>query len=322
MPLSPADLLSIYRCMVRIRAFEERANIEWHAGNVPGHLHLYSGEEAVAAGVVANLRIDDFIVGTHRGHGHVMAKGGDSKRMMAEVWGKVGGYCKGKGGSMHMADASLGILGTNGIVGASLPIATGVGLACQYTGTDRVCACFFGDGASDRGTFHESLDLASVWNLPVIYVCENNAFAVATHADEHMNIEDVAIRAAGYGIPGVIVDGNDAVAVYDAASEAVARARAGGGPTLLECKTWRHHGHFTGDPAEYRDAGKHEDWLKNDPLTRCAELLVSKSWASAGELDRIQAEALAEMDAAVEYSRDSPWPDLDELTAGVYAGEA
>ena len=322
MPLSPADLLGLYRSMVRIRAFEERANTEWHAGNVPGHLHLYSGQEATAVGVIANLRLDDFVVGTHRGHGHVMAKGGDSKRMMAEVWGKAGGYCKGKGGSMHMADASLGILGSNGIVGASLPIATGVGLACQYQGTDRVCACFFGDGASDRGTFHESLDLASVWNLPVIYVCENNSFAVSTHADEHMNIADVAVRAAGYGMPGMVVDGNDVVAVWQVTAEAVARARAGGGPCLIECKTWRRHGHFTGDPAEYRDNDTHQDWLKNDPLIRCAELLVLESWATTDELDRIRLEAQAEMDAAVEYSRNSPWPTLDELTTGVYAGEA
>jgi acetoin:2,6-dichlorophenolindophenol oxidoreductase subunit alpha len=313
------DLLGMYRCMVRIRAFEERIFTEWQAGEVPGEVHLYSGEEAVAAGVSANLRVDDFIISTHRGHGHVLAKGGDSARMMAEVFGRVGGYCRGKGGTMHMADASKGILGTNGIVGASLPIATGVGLYCQYMDTDLVSICFFGDGASNRGTFHESLDLASVWNLPVVYVCENNFYGMSTSAEEHMNITDIADRGASYGIPGVVVDGNDVEAVCEAATVAIERARKGGGPTLIECKTWRHHGHFTADPAHYRDADEHDVQLRNDPITKCGDALLSRGLVTQTDLDAVHREALAEMDAAVEFSRNSPWPTEDELVVGLFA---
>jgi pyruvate dehydrogenase E1 component alpha subunit len=313
------DLLGMYRCMVRIRAFEERIFTEWQAGEVPGEVHLYSGEEAVAAGVSANLRAEDFIISTHRGHGHVLAKGGDSSRMMAEVFGRVGGYCRGKGGTMHMADASKGILGTNGIVGASLPIATGVGLYCQYMDTDLVGICFFGDGASNRGTFHESLDLASVWNLPVVYVCENNFYGMSTSAEEHMNITDIADRGASYGIPGVVVDGNDVEAVCEAAAVAIERARRGGGPTLIECKTWRHHGHFTADPAHYRDADEHDEQLRNDPIAKCGDVLLSRGLATQADLDVVYREALAEMDAAVDFSRNSPWPTEDELVVGLFA---
>lgn len=313
------DLLGMYRCMVRIRAFEEHIFTEWRKGEVPGEVHLYSGEEAVAAGVIANLLVDDYVVSTHRGHGHVLAKGGDSARMMAEVFGRVGGYCGGKGGTMHMADSSKGILGTNGIVGASLPIATGVALYCQYMDTDSVSACFFGDGASNRGTFHESLDLASVWNLPVIYVCENNFYGMSTSCEEHMNIVDIAERGASYGIPGVVVDGNDVMAVYLAAAEAVERARDGGGPTLLECKTWRHHGHFTADPAAYRDPDMHDEQLRNDPIVRCAAQVLAQGLATQDELDAIHNEAIAEMDEAVEYSKNSPWPSEADLVVGLYA---
>jgi TPP-dependent pyruvate/acetoin dehydrogenase alpha subunit len=317
MDSSRSEVWDLYRCMVRIRAFEERANAECHAKNVHGHMHLYSGEEAVAAGVCSNLGPRDYVVSTHRGHGHVIAKGGDTKRMMAEIFGRAGGYCKGKGGSMHMADVDLGILGSNGIVGASLPIATGVGLACQYRGEGHVSVCFFGDGASNRGTFHESLDLAAVWNLPVVYVCENNAFAVSTGVDEHMKIEHIADRAAGYGIPGAVVDGNDVLAVREASADAVARARAGGGPTLLECKTWRHHGHFTGEPAAYRDKEQHQNWLDADPISRCAEVLLSRGIATPGELEQVHREAEAEMDAAVAFALASPWPPIEEVTSDV-----
>lgn len=309
----------MYRCMVRIRAFEEHIHTEWRAGEVPGEVHLYTGEEAVAAGVVANLGAKDFIISTHRGHGHVLAKGGDPKRMMAEVFGRVDGYASGKGGTMHMADSNRGILGTNGIVGASLPIATGVGLYCQYMDTDLVSVCFFGDGASNRGTFHESLDLASVWKLPVVYVCENNFYGMSTSAEEHMNIEHIAERGAGYGIPGIVVDGNNVSAVSEAAAEAVERARNGGGPTLLECKTWRHHGHFTADPARYRDPNVHDQHLKNDPILRCAALLLSQGLATQADLDSIAREAELEMDAAVEFSKNSPWPSEEDLVVGLYA---
>ncbi|HLA80275.1 MAG TPA: thiamine pyrophosphate-dependent dehydrogenase E1 component subunit alpha, partial [Thermoleophilia bacterium] len=260
-----------------------------------------------------------YVVSTHRGHGHVLAKGGDPARMMAEVFGRVGGYCRGKGGTMHMADSSRGILGTNGIVGASLPIATGVGLYCQYMDTDLVSVCFFGDGASNRGTFHESLDLASVWNLPVIYVCENNFYGMSTSAEEHMNIADIADRGSGYGIPGVVVDGNDVLAVREVSAGAIERAREGGGPTLIECKTWRHHGHFTADPAYYRDPEVHNNHLKNDPILRCAAVLLCEGLATQAELDTVHNEAIGEMDAAVEFSKNSPWPSEDELVAGLFA---
>ena len=305
--------------MVRIRTFEEHVFTEWKAGGVPGQVHLYSGQEAVAAGVIAHLKVDDYVVSTHRGHGHVMAKGADSHKMMAEVCGRVDGYCHGKGGTMHMADSDRGILGTNGIVGASLPIATGVGLSCQYNNRRQVCVCFFGDGASNRGTFHESLDLAAVWNLPVVYVCENNSYAMSTHVLEHTRIEHIADRGSAYGIPGTSCDGNDVICVYEAAAEAIERARTGGGPTLLECKTWRHHGHFTADPAHYRDPAEHAERLKTDPIARAQNLMLGEGLATPAELDEILDEAVAEMDAALDFARRSPWPSADEVATGVYA---
>lgn len=309
----------MYRTMVRIRTFEEHVFTEWKAGGVPGQVHLYSGQEAVAAGVIAHLAVDDYVVSTHRGHGHVLAKGADTLKMMAEVCGRVGGYCRGKGGTMHMADSAKGILGTNGIVGASLPIATGVGLSCQFNGRAQVCVCFFGDGASNRGTFHESLDLAAVWNLPVVYVCENNSYAMSTHVNEHTRIEHIADRGAAYGIPGVAVNGDDVAAVYEAAAVCIERARSGGGPSLLECKTWRHHGHFTADPAHYRDPLEHAERLKTDPIVQAQSLLLDEGWTTTEELDRIEAEAVEEMDAALDFARNSPWPSPDEVATGVYS---
>lgn len=319
MRAAKTELLDMYMTMVRIRAFEEHVYAEWKAGGVPGEVHLYSGQEAVAAGVIAHLTQEDYVVSTHRGHGHVLAKGGDVNRMMAEVCGRVDGYCRGKGGTMHMADSRQGILGTNGIVGASLPIATGVGLSCQLADGGRVCACFFGDGASNRGTFHESLDLAAVWNLPVIYVCENNSYAMSTHVNEHTRIEQIADRACAYGIPGVAVDGNDVRAVHDAAGEAIERARGGGGPTLFECKTWRHHGHFTADPARYRDPEEHAQRLETDPIALAQNILLLQGWATVEELDRIQEDAATEMDAALVFARNSPWPQPDEVATDVYS---
>ncbi len=313
------ELVEMYRTMVRIRAFEEHTFSEWKVGGVPGEVHLYSGQEGVAAGVIAHLTVDDYVVSTHRGHGHVLAKGADPNKMMAEVFGRSGGYCRGKGGTMHMADSELGILGTNGIVGASLPIATGVGLACQLEGTGQVCVCFFGDGASNRGTFHESLDLAAVWNLPVVYVCENNSYAMSTHVCEHTKVENIADRGQAYGIPRTVVDGNDVAAVYEAAAQAIARARTGCGPTLLQCDTWRHHGHFTADPAHYRDPDEHAQMLRCDPLLSARELLLSLEEVTVAELESIDAEAAAEMDAALEFARNSPWPDPGEVATGVYS---
>ena len=248
MELTKGKIVDMYRTMKLIRDFEANASRLFAEGKIPGFVHLYIGEEAIATGVCAGLNDDDYITSTHRGHGHIIAKGGDIKYMMAELYGKATGYCKGKGGSMHIADANKGILGANGIVGAGHNIAVGAGLSAKYRGTDQVCVCFFGDGSTNQGTFHEAMNLASIWKLPVIFVCENNLYGISMHQSKHQAIQDVADRAVAYNVPGVIVDGNDVFAVYEAATEAVVRARAGQGPTLIECKTYRHQGHFEGDP--------------------------------------------------------------------------
>ena len=244
MELNNTKIIEMYKTMKRIREFETNASKLFAEGQIHGFVHLYIGEEAVATGVCSNLREDDYITSTHRGHGHIIAKGGDVKYMMAELYGRQTGYCKGKGGSMHIADATKGIIGANGIVGAGQNIATGAGLSAKLRGTDQVCACFFGDGSTNQGTFHESLNLASIWRLPVVFVCENNLYGISMHQSRHQAIQDIADRAVAYNIPGVVVDGNDVFAVYEAANEAIERARNGQGPSLIECKTYRHHGHF------------------------------------------------------------------------------
>ena len=248
MELEKDALLGLYRTMLKIRFFEQRVVDAYSRGLVPGLAHLYIGEEAVAAGVCGVLREDDYITSTHRGHGHVIAKGADLKLMIAELNGKITGYCKGKGGSMHIADMNIGVLGANGVVGAGMPIAVGAAWSSKWRGTGQVTACFFGDGASNQGTFHESLNLASTHKLPVVFVCENNLYGISLCQTRHMAIADIAIRSTGYGIPGVIVDGNNVLEVYGAAQKAVKRARAGEGPSLIECKTYRWRGHHEGDP--------------------------------------------------------------------------
>jgi TPP-dependent pyruvate/acetoin dehydrogenase alpha subunit len=312
------ELLDLYRCMVKIRVFEDTAHTQFLAGAMPGFLHLYSGEEAVAVGVMAALRADDFVTSTHRGHGHLIARGGDVNLMMAEIYGKATGYCRGKGGSMHVADVKLGVLGANGVVGASIPIGTGAALACQFRGDGAVSVTFFGDGATNRGTFHESLNLASVWQLPAVYVCENNLYGVANCQREHMNICDIADRAKSYGMPGVVVDGNDVLAVREATAGAVGRAREGGGPTLVECKTWRHHGHFVGDAAAYRDPAEHQEWMQKDPIPRFAAELTAGGHATADDLRLIEAEIASELEAAVAFAAGSPWPTEADLLTDVY----
>jgi TPP-dependent pyruvate/acetoin dehydrogenase alpha subunit len=318
MAVDKSTLLDLHRTMVRIRTFEETAHKEFLKGEMPGFLHLYSGEEAIAVGVMSVLQPDDYVSTHHRGHGHLIAKGADTKRMFAELFGKADGFCKGKGGSMHIADSSLNVLGANGIVGACVHIGTGAAFACQKKRNGRIAVTFLGDASTNRGTFHEALNLASIWELPVVYVVENNLYGVANCQRDYMKIENVADRAASYGFPGMVVDGNDVVAVREAAAEAVDRARSGGGPTLVECKTWRHWGHFIGDAATYRDPAEHEAWLKRDPLIICADLLRAKGWATDADLERIWAEADAEMQAALKFGKDSPYPSLDELTADVY----
>ena len=319
MELTKDQLLDFCKTMTRIRTFELKASELFAAGRIPGFVHLYAGEEAVATGVCANLTDRDYITSTHRGHGHLIAKGGKLNLMMAELFGRATGYCNGKGGSMHIADVGLGILGANGIVGAGLPISTGAAFACKYKKTGDVAVCFFGDGASNRGTFHESVNMASIWKLPVVYVCENNMYGISAYQRNSMNIVDISERAAGYAIPGVTVDGNDVIAVYEAAKEAVGRARRMEGPSLLECKTWRHRGHFEGDPCVYKQPEEQEAWLKKDPIPRLAERLIALKYVTQADLDRIKAEAEAEVEAAVHFAQESPAPDIETVLTDVYA---
>lgn len=319
MELTKQMLLGFFQTMATIRTFETKTAELFAAGKIPGFVHLYIGEEAVATGVCANLTPKDFITSTHRGHGHLIAKGGKVDLMMAELFGKATGYCKGKGGSMHIADVGLGILGANGIVGAGQPIATGAAFACQYKKNDAVVVCFFGDGAANRGTFHESLNLSSIWNLPVVFVCENNMYGISYCQREHMNICDISDRAAAYGIPGVTVDGNDVVAVHEATAEAVKRARNGDGPSLIECKTWRWRGHFEGDPGTYKDPAEQADWIKKDPIPRLAGQLLDMGFATQEDLDRITAAINDQIARAVEFAQNSPNPDPKDVLTDVFA---
>jgi acetoin:2,6-dichlorophenolindophenol oxidoreductase subunit alpha len=322
--LSPNAILDIYTRMLRIRRFEEQVGKLFAQGQLPGFVHLYIGEEAVGAGVCAALRDDDYIISTHRGHGHVIAKGGDFDRMMAELFGKATGYCKGKGGSMHIADFSIGMLGACGIVGGGIPVAVGAGLSAKTRGTDQVSVTFFGDGAANEGSFHESINLASVLKLPVLFVCENNQYGEFTPADKAMNIKDVAIRAAGYGIPGVIVDGTDALAVHEVAQEAVARARRGEGPTLIEAKTHRKGGHAEGEEAflagqQYRDEAEKLDAQRKDPIFRLHEVIVERQLIALEQLETLDESIVSEVNAAVEFARNSPDPDVESIYEDMWA---
>jgi pyruvate dehydrogenase E1 component alpha subunit len=294
--------------MVRIRQFEERAIQLFMAQEMPGFLHSYLGQEAVAAGVCEALEQQDSITSTHRGHGHVIAKGLRLDRMMAELFGKRTGYCKGKGGSMHIADFSCGVLGANGIVGGGIAIAAGAALASKLRGTNRVVVTFFGDGAMNQGSFHEAANMAAIWELPVIFVCENNLYAVSTHQTRHTKLTDLSERARAYGFPGRSVDGNDPIAVYEAASDAVQRARRGEGPTLLECKTYKWMGHYIGDPGTYRPAEEVERWKAKDPLPRFESYLMDCGVLSREEIAGVHDEVQQELETAVEFARQSPSP--------------
>jgi pyruvate dehydrogenase E1 component alpha subunit len=318
-PRQDPHLLGMYKQLVRLRVFEERVRDIYMAALMPGLAHVYLGQEAVAVGVTEALRKDDYVTSTHRGHGHVLAKGGDPKLMMAEIMGREAGYCKGKGGSMHIADLSLGIIGANGIVGAGVPIAAGAGLWLKMSGTDAVCACFFGDSASNQGAFHEGINLAALWDLPVVFVCENNLYGISVRQDRHQKITDIADRAIGYGIPGEVVDGMDVTAVYDAAKRAVDRARKGLGPTLIECKTYRWMGHHAGDPARYRPAGELEAWKERCPVKLCRSMLLSDGLL-AEEMDaEIAAEVEREMREAEEWAAAQPFPAPEKALEDVYA---
>jgi pyruvate dehydrogenase E1 component alpha subunit len=314
-----AKLVEMYRRMLQIRYFEEKVFELYGQNLVPGTIHLYAGEEAVAVGVCSNLRRDDYITSTHRGHGHCIAKGADLNKTMAEILGKKTGYCKGKGGSMHIADFNIGMLGATAVVGAGLPIASGAGLSIKLRGTDQVAACFFGEGASNQGTFHEGINMAATWKLPVIFVCENNLYAMGTRQSRVMAIENVADRAAAYGIPGVSVDGNDVLAVYEAASTAVNRARRGEGPTLIECKTYRQKGHSRFDPAAYRPKGEVEEWLQKDPVARFKNKLVENGTLTEQEAEKLSVEAKEAVEDAVKFAMESPFPQPEEALEDVYA---
>ena len=316
----PEKLLDMLRSMQTIRRFEERASDDYRSGAIYGAMHSYIGEEAVAVGVCAALNADDQIISTHRGHGHCIAKGADLQRMMAELYGRQTGYCKGKGGSMHIADFSIGMLGANGIVAGGIPIVTGAGLAAQLEGKGRVAVSFFGDGASTAGPFHESINIAAKWKLPMLYVCENNLWAAGTSAAAILAHGDVAARAAGYGIPGVIVDGNDVLAVCEAAAAAVSRARAGDGPTLIECKTYRWRGHTERmggvDP---RPPEELEAWQRKDPIPRLVTSLKEQGLLSDESWQKMDEDILAEIKQAVRFAADSPFPDPATAVEDVFA---
>jgi pyruvate dehydrogenase E1 component alpha subunit len=304
--------------MLRIRRFEEAVGTLFKQGQLPGFVHLYVGEEAVGVGVCAALRDDDYITSTHRGHGHVIAKGGDINRMMAELFAKATGYCKGKGGSMHIADFSIGMLGACGIVGGGIPVATGAGLSAKYRGTDQVAVCFFGDGAANEGSFHESLNLAATLTLPVIFVCENNGYGEFTPSRNAMKVEHIADRAAGYGMPGVLVDGTDALAVYRVATEAVARARSGGGPTLIDAKTHRKGGHAEGEEAflagqQYRLPEELAQMAEKDPLEIMHRYIVEHQVAPVSRLEELDEAETQAVHQAIEFARHSPEPDIDVI---------
>lgn len=312
-------LHKIYHTMVRIRMFEERIMELFQQGRLPGFLHVSIGQEAVPSGFCAHLRDIDYISSTHRGHGHVIAKGARLDRMMAELYGKKTGYCKGKGGSMHIADLDLGILGANGIVGAGIPIATGTALAFKMRRTDQVVVCFFGDGAANTGAFHEGLNLASVWNLPVVFVCENNQYAESTPQRVHQKIKDISVRALAYDIPGETVDGMDVLEVYRVASEAIARARGGGGPTLVECKTYRFHGHYVGDPGTaYRRPEEVEEWKQRDPIAALARRLVAEGMATEAGLNGVHEAVQREVEDAIRFAEASPEPDVLDALEDIY----
>ena len=317
--LAPELLRDMLTRMWRIRAFEERSIELFQAGELPGFLHAQIGQEAVCVGTCTTLRDDDYITSTHRGHGDIIAKGGRLDRMFAELYAKETGYCRGKGGSMHIFDAKLGVLGANGIVGAGLPIATGAALAAQLRGSDQVAVSFFGDGATNEGAFHEALNMASVWKLPVVFVCANNEYGESTPRRHQQNIADISARAGSYDIPGVTVDGMDVVAVHEVVAEAVARARRGDGPSLIEAKTYRYLGHYVGDPGLYRSKEEVEEAMTRDPIHGFERMLTTAGILDNDDCRAIETAVRVSVEAAVEFGRTSPEPDESIAFEDVYA---
>ena len=318
MEIDDKVLINLYWTMVKIRRFEERVSKEFFAGNIQGYVHLYIGEEAIATGVCSNLLPGDRIISHHRGHGHCIAKGADIRRMMAEIHGRKTGYCKGKGGSMHIADFSIGMLGANGIVGAGLPIATGAATAAQLEGNNKVVVVFFGDGGCHEGEFHEAMNLASIWKLPLVFVCENNFYAVNTSSKYAIAIDEIYKRAEAYSMPGMVVDGNDVVAVYEVAREVVTRTREGGGPIFLECRTYRWHGHFE-SMIDLRPPEEIEAWKKKCPVAAMERRLLEAGILTEQDIKEIDNQVMAQIDDAVKYAVESPLPEPEDALEDVFS---
>ena len=320
--LDKENILKMYQNMLKIRYFENKITDLYSKGLMPGLAHLYIGEEAVAVGVCTNLTRNDFITSTHRGHGHLIAKGANLKKMMAEVLGKETGYCKGKGGSMHIMDLSKGVLGANGIVAAGIPIATGSAYSAKVRGTDQVTASFFGDAGSNHGNFHESINMAAAWKLPVVYICENNLYGVSVDIRKVTATKDIASRAQAYGIPGIVVDGNDVLEVYKVTEEAVERAREGKGPSLIECKTYRWKGHHVGDPCKvYRLEKETEEWKERCPIKTFRERLIKEKISSEEELSLIEKDTKKMIKEAADFAIQSPYPKEEEVYEDVFFEE-
>lgn len=316
--LGAETLLDMYKKMNLIRAFEEKVAYFFSRGMIHGTTHLYIGEEATAVGAIANLSNEDLITSTHRGHGHTIAKGIDINRMMAELLGKANGYCKGKGGSMHIADLTRGNLGANGIVGGGIPIAVGAGMTVKMRKEDRVVVCFFGDGALNEGSFHESVNLAAIWDLPVLFICEDNQYGMSMSRRRSIKLDDLAERARGYGIPGKTIDGQNVFEVYDEVSEALTYVRSNG-PMLLVSETYRYLGHSKSDANRYRTKEEIEEWKKRDPIAILHAAIVERGLADEKVLDGVEKSARGEIEAAVEFADASPEPDLDDILNDVYA---
>jgi acetoin:2,6-dichlorophenolindophenol oxidoreductase subunit alpha len=320
MPIATRELINLYITMQTIRLFEERLVKEYSAGNIVGFVHSYIGEEAIATGVCAHLNQTDRIVSHHRGHGHCIAKGADMKRMMAEIYGRKTGYCKGKGGSMHIADFSIGMLGADGIVGAGLPIAVGAAVAAQLDGQNKIAAVFFGDGACQEGEFHEALNLASIWKLPLLFVCENNQYGVNTSYRYSLGAQEITRMPEAYHIKNKSIYGNDVELVYSAAGEAIEYLRQGQGPYFLECLTYRWHKHYLStDLADLRPASELEEWKLKCPVTNFENKLRQNNVLTADEVKSIKDEILAEVEAAHDFAVNSPWPDPQDALEDVFS---
>lgn len=318
MTIPKEKTLDLYKTMQTIRKFEQQAAKSFAEGIVQGFVHLYIGEEAIATGVCATLDDNDYITSTHRGHGHLIAKGASLDRMMAELCGRETGYCKGKGGSMHIADTEIGILGANGIVGGGFNLACGAAYGAKLRGSKQVTVCFFGDGATEVGSFHEAMNVASVWKLPVVFINENNLYAISCRVTSGMNVETVADRALAYNMPSKTVDGNDVNAVYDAAIEAVERARNGEGPTFIECKTYRWRGHFEGEPDTYRPKEELKEWKEKDPIKKYKEYILSNHLSDESELKEIDKGVTDEVKSALEFAEQSDFPAIESALTDVY----